>query len=53
MNRAFVASESSIMVDPDKEHQERQLLNEYRSKLVVRDKVVPDLLTITDLTKVH
>lgn len=46
--RAFIAYEENVSVDPDKEHTMRQALVEYKTKLVVEGKVLPDPLGITD-----
>ena len=46
--RSFVAAAENIPVDPDKEHEERVLLDEYQSKLNIEGHVIPDpLLTKT------
>ena len=44
----FVAAAENILVDPDKEHEERVLLDEYQSKFNIQGNIIPDhLLTKT------
>ena len=40
--RAFATHESGEPIDRDKEHIERKLLDEYKAKLSINDKILPD-----------
>ena len=44
--RAFVAWEDGVLADVEAEHKERQLLAEYKEKLIIDDQVIPDPLTL-------
>lgn len=47
-HRAFIAWEEQIPVSVDKEHEERQRIQEYKIKLNIEDTVLPDPFTLTD-----
>ena len=44
--RAFVAWEDGVFADVEAEHKERQLLAEYKEKLIIDDQVIPDPSTL-------
>ena len=44
--RAFHAWEEKALIDRDAEHQERQLLQENKEKLIIGSDVIPDIFTI-------
>ena len=44
--RAFVAWEDVVLPDVEAEHKERQLLAEYKEKLIIDNQVIPNPLTL-------